>query len=92
MFSAISNCTVSTRIYNKCGTFDFEIVNYSFVNGDVPCSISYGFHIFQLILFARASSQVANFNTHNQPLTMKFLNRAVSIISFAFLQFLLLIL
>ena len=63
---------MSTIIYNKCDNFDFEIVNYSFVNGDVPCSISYGFYISQLILFARASSHVANFYTQNEPLTIKF--------------------
>ena len=50
-------------------TFYFEIVNFPFLDGDVPCSTSYGIYISQLIRFARASSYVADFNTHNKLLT-----------------------
>ena len=49
--------------------FDFEIVNFPFLDGDVPCSTSYGVYISQLIRFARASSHVANFKTRNKLLT-----------------------
>ena len=43
--------------------FDFEIVNFPFLDVDVPRSTSYGVYISQLIRFARASSHVADFNT-----------------------------
>ena len=33
---SISNNTVSTKIYDKRDDFDFEIVNFSFLDGDVP--------------------------------------------------------
>ena len=46
-------------------TFGFEIVNSRFLDGDIPRSTSYGVYISQLIHFARASSQVANFVTCN---------------------------
>ena len=46
--------------------FDFEIVNFSFLDGDVPRSSFYGVCISQLIRFARASSHVADFNTRNK--------------------------
>ena len=42
-----------------------------FLDGDVPLSTSYGVYISQLIQFARASSHVADFNTHNKLLTQK---------------------
>ena len=32
----ISNGTVSTKIYDKRDDFDFDIVNYPFLDGDVP--------------------------------------------------------
>ena len=51
-----SNDIVSTKIYNKRDDFDFEIVNFSFLDGDVPHSTSYGVYISQLIRFARALS------------------------------------
>ena len=60
---SISNDIVSTKIYNKRDDFDFEIVNFPFVDGDVPRSTSYGVYIFQLTRFARASSHVTEFNT-----------------------------
>ena len=60
---SISNDIVSTKIYDKRDDFDFEIVNFPFLDGDVPRSTSYGVYISQLIRFARASSYVADFNT-----------------------------
>ena len=38
---SISNDIVSTKIYDKRDDFDFEIVNYPFLDGDVPRSTSY---------------------------------------------------
>ena len=57
---------VSTKIYDKRDDFDSEIVNFPFLDGDVPRSLSYGVYISQLIRFARASSYVADFNTRNK--------------------------
>ena len=58
---SISNGIVSTKIYDKCNDFDFEIVNFQLLDGDVPRSTSCGVYISQLIRFARASSHVADF-------------------------------
>ena len=66
---SISNDIVSTKIYDKRDDFDFEIVNFPFLDSDVPRSTSYGVYIPQLISFGRASSHVSDFNTHNQLLT-----------------------
>ena len=72
---SISNDIVTTKFYNKRDNFDFEIVNFPFLDGDVPRSTSYGAYISQLIRFARASSYVADFNTHNKLLTQKVLKQ-----------------
>ena len=80
---SISNDIVSTKIYDKRDDFDFEIVNFPFLDGDVPRSTSYGVYISHLIRFARASSYVADFNTRNKLLTLNFLNKAIGIINFA---------
>ena len=72
---SISNDIVSIKICNKRNDFDFEIVNFPFLDGDVPRSTSYGVYISQLIRFARASSCVADFNTHNKLLTQKLLKQ-----------------
>ena len=66
---SISNDIVSTKIYDKRNDFDFEMVIFPFLDGDVPLSLSYRVYIFQLIRFARASSCVTDFNTRNKLLT-----------------------
>ena len=71
----ISNDIVSTKIYDKHVDFDFEIVNFPFLDGDVPRSTSYGVYISQIIRFARASSYVADFITRNKLLTQKLLKQ-----------------
>ena len=72
---SISNDIVSTKIYDKRDDFDFEIVNFPILDGDVPRSTSYGVYISQLIRFARASSYVVDFNTRNKLLTQKLLKQ-----------------
>ena len=72
---SISNDIVSTKIYDKRDDFDFEIVNFPFLDGDVPRSTPYEVYISQLIRFDRASSHVTDFNTHNKLLTQKRLKR-----------------
>ena len=61
---------------------DFDIVNFPFLDGDVPRSTSYGVYISQTIRFARTSSYVADFNTRNKLLFRNFLNKAIGIINF----------
>ena len=42
---SISNDIVSTKINDKLDYFDFEIVNFPFLDNDVPRSITFGVHI-----------------------------------------------
>ena len=70
---SISNGFVSSKIYDKRDDFNFDIVNFPFLDGDVPHSTSYGVYISQLIRFARVSSHVADFNARNKSLTAKLL-------------------
>ena len=41
----ISNGFVSSKIYDKRDDFDFDIVNFPFLDGDVPLRPSYGVYI-----------------------------------------------
>ena len=53
----------------------FDIVNVSFLDGDVPRSISYGVYISHSIRLARVSSHVDVCNTRNKVLTAKLLKQ-----------------
>ena len=55
----------------KRDDFDFDIVNFPFLGGDVPRRTSYGVYISQLIRFARAASNLSDFNYRNKALTAK---------------------
>ena len=66
---SISNGFVSSKIYDKRDDFDFDIVNFPFLDGDVPRRPSYGVYISQLIRFARVCSHVDDFNTRNKCFT-----------------------
>ena len=48
---SISNGTVSSKIYDKRDDFDFDIVNFPFLDGDVPQRTTYGVYISKLISF-----------------------------------------
>ena len=55
---SISDGFIQTKIYDKRDDFDFDIVNFPFLDGDVPRSTSYGVYISQLTRFARVPSHV----------------------------------
>ena len=72
---SITNGIVSSKIYDKRVDFNFEKVNFPFLDGDVPRSPSYGVYISQLIRFARVCSNADDFNNRNLFLTAKLLKQ-----------------
>ena len=62
---SITNGIVSSKIYDKRDDFNFEIVNFHFLDGDVLRSPSYDVYISQLIRFARVCSNVEDFINRN---------------------------
>ena len=72
---SITNGIVSSKIYDKRDDFNFEIVNFPFLDGDVPGSPSYGVYISYLIRFARVCSNVDDFNNRNLFLTARLLKQ-----------------
>ena len=58
-----TNGTILTSLQCTC------IVNYPYLDGDVPRATSYGVYISQLIRFARACSSVEDFHIRNRAIT-----------------------
>ena len=75
LYLLISNGFVSSKIYDKRDGFDFDIVNFPFLDDDVPRAPSYSVYISQLIWFARVSSHLADFNARNKTLTANLLQQ-----------------
>ena len=59
----------------KSNDFDFEIVNFPFLDGDVPRSPSYDVYISQLIRFAIVCSKIDDFNNRTLFLIAKLLKQ-----------------
>ena len=66
---SITNGIVSSKIYDKRDNFNLEIINFPFLDGDIPRSASYGVYYLQLIHFERVCSNVDDFNNRNLSLT-----------------------
>ena len=63
---SVSDDFFKTKIHDKLDDFHFDIVNFPFLDGDVPRSTFYGVYISQLIRFARVSCHVDDFNASNK--------------------------
>ena len=62
-------------MYDKREDFNLEIVDFPFLDGDVPRSPSYGVNISQRIRFARVCSDVDDFNNRDNFLTSELLKQ-----------------
>ena len=61
----ITNGIVPSKIYDKRDDFNFEVVNFPFLDEDVPCSPSCGQYITQLVRYAGVCSYFDDFNNRN---------------------------
>jgi hypothetical protein len=75
LYITIKNNSIHAKIYDKRDDFDFGIVNYPHLDGDVPHATSYGVYISHLIRFAKACSNVKDFNERNMFITGKLLKK-----------------
>ena len=75
----ISNGTVSTKIYDKRDDFDFDIVNFPFLAGDVPRRTSYGYTFLDLLDSPELLQILVTLTAVIKPLLPNFLGRAIVI-------------
>ena len=56
---------LQVKIYDKRDDFNFDMVNFTFLCGNVAQSPSYGVYISQLIRYARASTLYDDFHSRS---------------------------
>ena len=66
---------VNTSIYDKRDDFGFPIVNFPWLNGDVPSLPSYGVNISPLATFAKCCASVMDSHSKNLQTTSKLLTQ-----------------
>ena len=60
-----------TKLYDKRDDFNFPIVNFPFMESNIPASPTYGVYMSQLIRYSRACSQYHDFRARCRLLTDK---------------------
>ena len=78
----ISNGTVSTKIYDKRNYFDFDIVNFPFLDGDAPGVPHMGYTYLNLFDSPELLQILMSLTTVIKSLLPKFLGRAIVITNF----------
>ena len=71
----ITDKIFSTRLYDKRNDFNFQIVNFPFLCGNIPKRQSYGVFTSQLIRFSRVCSKYEDFSKSCKGLIMKLLKQ-----------------
>ena len=70
----IHNLQCTIKIYDKRDDFDFDIVNFPHLDGNIPSCPSYGTYLSQLIRFATVCNKVEilkDFNDRNSIISKK---------------------
>ena len=75
LLSIDANKKLHTKLYDKRDDFDFHIVNFPFLDSNIPSSPAYGVYISQLIRYARACTEYTDFVDRSKSLTSKLLNQ-----------------
>ena len=49
------------KLYDKRNDYDFDVISFPYLDGNIPQGQSYGIFISQLIIYARISTSFSNF-------------------------------
>jgi len=69
------NGTLTTKLYDKRDDFNFPIVNYPFLESNIPSHPAYGVYTSQLIRYSRTCNSYKYFLHRSVLLTRKLLNQ-----------------
>ena len=72
--NVVHNMFIS-RIYDKRNDFNFEIVNYPDLSGNIPKRQAYGIYTSQILRYARVCSEVSDFDQCVKELTGKLIKK-----------------
>ena len=67
---------ISTKIFDKRDSFNFQIVKFPNLTGNIPLKSSYGVFVGELVRYARACTKLADFKQRVLTLTTKLKTQA----------------
>ena len=78
LLADISNDDLVCSMFDKRDAFDFDIVNFPDLSGNIPTAPAYGTYIPQLIRYSRACHNYDNFSSRHSMLAEKLFNQGFS--------------
>ena len=78
MLIDISNGDLVCSIFWQEGSFDFDIVNFPDLSGNIPTAPAYGTYISQMIRYSRACHNYDNFSSRHSMLAERLFNQGFS--------------
>ena len=75
----INNGVISSAIFDKRDAFDFPIVNFPDLSGNIPIKSSYGVFIGELVRYARACTFMTDFSARSVLLIKKLKSQGFTI-------------
>ena len=72
----IKDHIISTSIYDKRDAFDFPIVNFPTLTGNIPLKSAYGVFVGELVRYARACTYYDDFSARTKSLINKLMKQA----------------
>ena len=76
----ISNGRVSTKVYDKRDDFDFDIVNFPFLDGNIPGVLHMGYTYLNLLY--SLPQNLVNLTAVIKPFLSNFLGRTIVILNY----------
>ena len=70
---------LKSKLYDKRDDFNFHIVNYPFLDSNIPKNPAYGVYVSRLVCFARACSEFDDFASRHDILVQKLLSQGYKI-------------
>ena len=75
LYLYIDNGRLRSKLYDKRDDFNFPIVNFPFLSGNIPTSPAYGVYISQLVRYGRACDMYKDFVYRAKLLSQKLLTQ-----------------
>ena len=75
LFIRDNSNNITTKLYDKCDTFGFHIVNFPFMSSNIPSAPAYGVYASQLIHYARCCSNYSDFLSRHRALVTRLLSQ-----------------
>ena len=74
-----SNDCLQCKIYDKRDDFSFQIINYPYLDSNIPSRPAYGVYVSRLVAFARACSSLSDFVYRHDLLVQKVISQGYQI-------------